>query len=116
MGRKVRPGVYQLVQDIIPPGLAYQTSFSEPSILWHYRLGHPSHSRLQQALPWFSISAFDCESCQLGKHHRADFRRLGLVSSHSPFSLVHCDVGGPSRYPSISGFRYYLVDDYSRVC
>ena len=48
-------GVYQLVEDDITRGLASVASTSESSSLWHYRLGHPSHQKLQQALPWCSV-------------------------------------------------------------
>ena len=63
------------------------------------------------------MSQFDCESCQLGKHHRASFKNLRLVSSPSLFELVHCDVCGSTRVPSVSGRRYYIVfiDDFSRA-
>lgn len=32
-----------------------------------------------------------------------------LVSSKSQFDLVHCDIWGPVRVPSVSGHRYYIV-------
>ena len=117
LGREQGTGVYMLVWDDIPHGLASVASTSESSSLWHNRLGHPSHQKLQQALPWRPLSHFDCESCQLGKHRRASFRRVRLVSSKSVFDLVHCDIWGPSRVPSGFGFRYYIVfiDDFSRV-
>ena len=62
-------------------------------------------------------SHFDCESCHLGKHHRATFRSLRLVSSQSLFELIHCDIQGPARVPSVSSHKYYIVfvDDYSHV-
>ena len=85
-------GVYMLVRDEIPYGLALLASISESSILWHYRLGHPSHRKLQQALPWISMSPFDCESCHLGKYYHVIFRSLCLVSSQSLFELIHCDI------------------------
>ena len=92
LGRERGNGVYQLVSDDIPRGLAFMASTSESSSIWHYWLGYPSHQKLQQALPWCSISHFDCESCQLGKHHRATFRRLHLASSQHLFNLVHYDI------------------------
>ena len=85
-------GMYLLVSDDIPQGLASVASTFEPSFLWHYQLGHPFHQKLQQALPWVSVSSFDYESCQLGKHHRTSFRHLRLVSSPTLFELVHCDI------------------------
>ena len=56
-----------------------------------------------------------CESCQLGKHHRSSFSSRDGIPSSTPFDLLHCDVWGPSRTPSISGHRYYImfVDDYT---
>ena len=97
MGRDKGQGVYLLVKDEIPRDLALLTSTADQSIIWHRLLGHPSHRKLQQALPWMSISSFQCESCELGKHHRVTYRRLSLVRSQSPFELVHCDVWGPVR-------------------
>ncbi|XP_020258205.1 uncharacterized protein LOC109834580 [Asparagus officinalis] len=58
-----------------------------------------------------------CESCELGKHHRATFQ--SRVDKHSSFvfELVHSDVWGPYRVPSVQGFRYFIifVDDFSRM-
>ena len=80
-------------------------------------MGHPGITKLRQALPWISVSSFQCESCQLGKHFHATYPQLDSIPSKNPFDLIHCDVWGPSRTTSISGFRYYIVfvDDYSRV-
>ena len=63
------------------------------------------------------MSPFDCESCQLGKHHRITFRRLRLVSSQSLFDLVHCNVWGSSCVQLVLSNRYYIVfvDDYSHT-
>ena len=61
-----------------------------------------------------SISSLGCESCELGKHHRATFQSRVNSRSSSTFELVHSNVWGPSRVPSIKGFRYFLlfVDDF----
>ena len=58
-----------------------------------------------------------CESCELGKHHRAIFQSRVNSRSSSTFELVRSDVWGPSRVPCIKGFRYFLlvVDDFSRM-
>jgi len=65
----------------------------------------------------FSISFLGCESCELGKHHRAIFHSRVNNHSSSAFELVYFDVWGPSHVPSIKGFRYFLlfVDDFSRM-
>ena len=57
------------------------------------------------------------ESCQLGKHHQSSYSSRDGIPYSAHFDLIHCDVWGPSRTPSISGHRYYIVfvDDYTRV-
>ena len=59
---------------------------------------------------------FDCESCILGKHHKFPFP---ISSSHAtaPFALIHIDLWGPYRSPSLSGATYFLtiLDDYSKT-
>ena len=59
-----------------------------------------------------SLESFVCESCEMGKHHRATYRRQSLTSSRSPFDLVHCDIWGPTQ-----DVLYYIIffDDFSRV-
>ena len=58
-----------------------------------------------------------CESYQLGKHHRSSYSSRDDIPSSAPFDLLHCDVWGSSRTPSVSGHHYYIVfvDDYTRV-
>ena len=83
---------------------------------WHCRLGHPSSSSLRSLVPVESAD-FNCESCELGKHHRTSFPSRVNTRSSAAFDLVHCDVWGPSRIESRGGFKYFLilVDDYSRM-
>ena len=47
LSRERGNNVYLLVSDDIPRELASLAFTSEPSSLWHYRLGHPSHQKLQ---------------------------------------------------------------------
>ena len=99
------------------PVVLHVPSRTASSLDWHRRLGHPGLTKLCQALPWMSVRHFLCESCEMGKHHRATFPRIESITSSKPFDLVHCDIWGPSRLPSLLGFRYYmvLINDYSRV-
>ena len=64
-----------------------------------------------------SISSLGCESCELDKHHCATFQSRVNNRISFVFELVYSDVWGPSRVPSIKGFRYFLlfVDDFSRL-
>ncbi|CAL5365889.1 unnamed protein product [Camellia sinensis] len=114
-------GLYFLDQ---PDKLAYSstTSSTTPTDvwLWHRRLGHPSFHLLKHLFPSsfanHHVSDFLCESCQLGKQHRASFAP-SLNKSLVPFSLIHSDVWGPSRVLSVKGHRWFVtfIDDFSRA-
>jgi hypothetical protein len=87
--------------------------------LWHNRLGHTSPSRLRfiaQNFLNFSIQSNNtCHVCPLAKQSRLPFHS-SVISSTKPFALIHCDIWGPYRHPSISGARFFLtiIDDFSR--
>jgi len=84
-------------------------------LLWHWHLGHPSVQTMWFVIPVeSSILSLGCESCEIGKHHRATFQSRVNNRYSSSFALVHSDVWGPRRVPSIKGFRYFLlfVDDF----
>ncbi|KAK1440796.1 hypothetical protein QVD17_06628 [Tagetes erecta] len=85
--------------------------------LWHKRLGHTSSDKLSHFnfVENVSFKTFDCDSCAKAKHTRLPFK-LSSTKSKECFELIHCDIWGRYRNPSLSGARYFLtiVDDYSR--
>ncbi|WVZ10804.1 hypothetical protein V8G54_015334 [Vigna mungo] len=87
--------------------------------LWHARLGHLSHDRLQLLQHKHNyINTADnnnfCDAC-----HRAKQKKLPYTASTSTslssFELLHIDIWGPTT-ASMNGYKYLLtiVDDYSR--
>ena len=117
LGRETGRGLYELVPDTPSTGFRCLLSQRDSPLQWHRRLGHPGITKLRLALLWITLSTFECESCQLGKHFLSTYSRLDSIPSTHPFDLVHCDVWGPSRISSISNFRYYIVfiEDFSRA-
>uniref|UniRef100_A0A2N9F6X6 Integrase catalytic domain-containing protein n=1 Tax=Fagus sylvatica TaxID=28930 RepID=A0A2N9F6X6_FAGSY len=82
------------------------------------RLGHPSSLNLQKLVPSLSdFSSFNCETCELSKHHRATFKLRNDEPCLHPFELVHSDVWGPARTTGLCGARYFVtfIDDHSRL-
>ena len=81
------------------------TSNDSDVVLWHLRLGHPSFHYLKVLFPKLFInknpSFFQCETCELAKHHRTSFSILPSKRSE-PFSLVHSDVWGASWVSTLS--------------
>ena len=92
------------------------------SLVWHFRLGHPSFEIVnqvvkEQSLPVSSYNfnkCTSCASCQLGKSERQPFHASTHVSLQ-PLELIHSDIW-TSPVQSVSGFKYYVVfiDDWSR--
>ena len=123
LGRENGRDIYELVADSPSTGLqalfalSASSSSLHDSFFWHYRLGHPSFVKLKETLPWLNLSEFQCESCELGKHHRLSYPSRTGPPTHRPFDLVHCDVWGPAPHPSPTGGKYYMVfvDDYTRA-
>ncbi|WVY96489.1 hypothetical protein V8G54_028640 [Vigna mungo] len=87
--------------------------------LWHPRLGHLSHDRLQLLQHKHDYINTDdnnnfCDAC-----HRAKQKKLPYTASTSTslssFELLHIDIWGPTT-ASMNGYKYLLtiVDDYSR--
>jgi hypothetical protein len=100
----------------------FSTSVKIPSSfadIWHYRLGHPSSSRISLIHNLVPSIPFDsnnvCTVCPIAKQHRLPFLHSNSVSCN-PFELIHCDIWGPFSTNSINGSRFFLiiVDDYSR--
>ena len=90
--------------------------------LWHQRFGHLSESGLHMLSNQKLVDDFDyntaksiplCMSCIDGKLHRSPFPRKGRTRPQNPLELVHSDICGPMKTPSLSGAKYFLtfVDD-----
>jgi hypothetical protein len=110
----LRDGLYYLDSQPTQGRLtqAYHTVRTDDSVariwLWHQWLGHPSFLLLQQMFHSLflhnHVSKFQCETCELAKHHRVSFSP-SITKSDAPFVLVHTDVWGPSQVVSLSGHR-----------
>ena len=84
------------------------------------QLEHPSlkvlrvmFSKLCQAV---NALSFVCEACQLAKKKRISSPFRG-IKSEIPLNIIHSDIWGPSRSPSVHGARWFIVfiDDCTRL-
>ncbi|KAL0379315.1 UNVERIFIED_CONTAM: Retrovirus-related Pol polyprotein from transposon RE2 [Sesamum radiatum] len=107
-GGHERGGLYFL--DTSAPVDVRALSASVSPLQWHCHLGHPSLPSLKKILP-IASTRLQCESCELGKHHHANFPPQHDKRSPSPFTLVHSDIWGPCRFESIGGFRSFTSAD-----
>jgi transposase InsO family protein len=91
--------------------------------LWHKRLGHlneKSVKRLQSMVGGMQVEKgscdLNCEACIEGKQARQPFPSDGATRATKVLEIVHSDVCGPMKTPSMGGARYFLtfIDDFSR--
>ena len=106
---KEREGLYYFdeanVSGQCPPTACTSASSPRESelLLWHKRMGHFNFQYLQHLFISLcsnkASSNFQCEMCELAKHHRASFPKSKYKPS-IPFTLIHSDLWGPSRTPN----------------
>jgi transposase InsO family protein len=104
---------------------ALKASFVDDNWLWHHRYGHLNfrslkflgENNLVDGLPLIQHVDALCESCVFGKHHRNVFPKGEARRASKQIELVHVDVCGPMRTPSLNNRKYFIVfvDDYSRM-
>ncbi|XP_010260173.1 PREDICTED: uncharacterized protein LOC104599359 [Nelumbo nucifera] len=85
-------------------------------VLWHNGLGHASVTALQH-LDFCPTNASlpICEIYHLAKQQRLPFP-VSKIRSKSIIDLMHLDLWGPYKHPSITSAHYVftLVDDFNR--
>lgn len=98
---------------------------SKMSQLWHLRYGHLhfnglkllSQKNMVCGLPSIVHDDSLCEGCVYGKQHRLPFQVGKAWRAKEPLTLVHADICGLVRIPSLNKNRYFLLftDDFSRM-
>lgn len=93
--------------------------------IWHKRVGHYHHEGLLQLrekemaldVPKLDNAISSCQACQFGKQNRKPFPMSTRKATHK-LQLIHTDVAGPQRTPSLKGNLYYIIfiDDFTRMC
>ncbi|KAK2361432.1 putative mitochondrial protein [Trifolium repens] len=87
--------------------------------IWHFRLGHLSHSRMTRLHTKFPYVILDqngvCDICHLAKQKKLPYSS-SFSKADAAYDVIHLDIWGPISIKSIHGFSYFLtaVDDYSR--
>ncbi|MCO5564150.1 hypothetical protein L7F22_017806 [Adiantum nelumboides] len=104
-----------------------KTQAMQDAELWHAKFGHVGYGSLmtlQRHNMVHDLSLLEmpprhvCEGCVLGKIHRFAFSQDGSVRATRKLQLVHSDVCGPMRTPSVGNSLYFVtfIDDFSRFC
>ena len=99
----------------------HKTNKSNPTYLWHCRLGHINPQRIQKLQKEGVLASFDfepydvCKGCLMGKMTKSPFNGKGERASDL-LGLIHTDVCGPMSTMARGGFSYFITftDDLSR--
>jgi hypothetical protein len=103
----------------VPDTFAFSV-FNNSYSLWHHRLGHVSNSTLKHidSVPQCHSNASNkaCLTCPMAKFAKLPYP-TSVSHSKVPFHLIHIDIWGPYKVPTIGHHRYFLtiVDDCSRA-
>ncbi|KAA0041382.1 Retrovirus-related Pol polyprotein from transposon TNT 1-94 [Cucumis melo var. makuwa] len=87
------------------------------------KVGHYHHQGLLQLtelaldFPKLSEEISSCKACHFGKQNRKSFPKSSWRATQK-LQLIHTDVAGPQRTPSLKGSLYYIafIDDFTRMC
>ena len=88
--------------------------------MWHRRLAHINPTAMRPLLPNYDGYAdlatdHNCTVCIQAKHKDRPIR-IPVKRVTQPFELIHSDVCGPLKHPTIGGHSHYIlyIDDYTR--
>ena len=93
------------------------TSPAREAQLWHERFGHLGVQSLQQLAAKGMVSGLPseigllpgvCEGCMLGRQARESFP-TSSSKEVEPLALVHTDLCGPMKVPSLGGAKYFMI-------
>jgi len=90
----------------------------EKTMLWHQRFGHIGEKGLRilhgKGMSNISLDFDFCENCVYWKQNRVSFPS-GSKRAKPMLELVHSDVFGPVKVPSLGKSMYYVsfIDDFS---
>ena len=83
--------------------------------MWHRRLAHANPIVLQKLLgsaptstSTFSNGHDMCDVCIQAKHKDRPLR-ITVKRTTQPFELIHSDVCGPFKHPTLGVYRYYII-------
>lgn len=105
--------VYASAIDALRPDMLSDT------FLWHFRLGHLSHTRMNLLMyKFFFMVVYQkvvCDICHLARHKKLPFATSFNKASKS-YDLINFDKWGPHAIKYVHGHSYFLthIDDYIR--
>lgn len=118
IGLKQTNHIYHMLFRVKDPKTIKEVNISETNLrVWHERLGHVNcrtlkslvNKGLVKGVKLTGDSEFFCESCQMGKSHRREFKKERVRAKTIPGEVIHTDVCGPMKVRTPGGSRFFLT-------
>ena len=111
--------------DLKNQDVKFLASLENEKWLWHRRLGHASMYQISKLMKRELVRDIPnikfnkdiaCGACQKVEQTKTSFKPKDVVSTAKPLDLLHLDLFGPTKTPSLGGKKYgmVIVDDFSR--
>lgn len=94
--------------------------------MWHKRVAYVNYDSLKlmaadnlvEGLPLMANVKKIYDVCMYGKQKNVPFLKTSTWRATQRLQLIHTDLGGPMKIPSLNGSKYYIlfIDDYLRFC
>ena len=99
---------------------AFQREEKDENWLWQLRFGHLNFGGLNllhrkgmvRGLPLIEKPDSLCEGCILGKQNRESFPSGKSIRAKAPLEILHSDLCGPMKIPSLASSHYMLTFIY----
>ena len=100
--------LYTIKFAVVPP-VCFLSSVSEEAWQWHARFGHLNFRALRDlgrkkmvsGMPTVDLVEQVCDSCTLGKQHRAPFPQSTTFRAEKALDLFHVDLCGQITPPTM---------------
>lgn len=121
-GIKQSNEIYRMLFRVKSARVDDEVNVSETNLqVWHERLGHVNNRTLCELVRKALLSGVEltdksdvfCDSCQIGKSHRREFRKERERAATVPGEVIHTDVCGPMsvKTPGDASFLLTFKDD-----
>ena len=95
----------------------FRSQVIEDTWLWHKRFCHLNFNGLKllkqkdmvMGLPEMETKMSPCEACISRKHKRTSFPKQSSWRAKMPLELIHTNICGRMRTPSLNDHKYFLI-------
>lgn len=125
VGVKRENEIYHMLFKVKSDQARNEVNISETNLrVWHERLGHVNCRALKTLVQKGLVTGVKltekedifCDTCQIGKSHRREFKNKRSRADTVPGEVFHTDVCGKMPVESSGGAQYFLTFNKLSAC